>query len=382
MRPELEYFIAMVRSYVERRSAPTPPAGLDWHVLGGFVFGHRLTTALAPPAVNELPESLREEWDRVARDLRRRTAILMLELPALLAQLEAAGCRPLVLKGGGLGYTIYDGSSDRFLSDIDLLVERSRVEQALDALEQVGYAATQTRRQQRFYDVHHFHRILTGRSGIPVEVHWDLSRPSDYFRFDLAGLRERSERITVNGGSFAVPAPGDQLLHAATQCVDEGFTNIWRVIDGARLLRAGGIERDELAVRADRQGMLGVLWVLLRVIDVITGVRDEELESRVAPRGTRRRALESLDPAGKLLSGFASRHAGHRRLMEWLCAPNGATARRHALRFVFPGEAQFLAWGYERVPGRMRRTLVGIGQLWSLVKIAGYHGWCMVTHRR
>jgi hypothetical protein len=385
MNSELDTCIAIVRSYVERNDVDPPRVDLDWRVCLQWIVAHRLVTICAPAIErSEAPDDVRDECVRLARDVKRRTALLYLELPRLCSRLEAGGCRPLVLKGGGLGQTVYQGSGDRFMTDLDILVDRGRLERALEALGDCGYRLVETSRHPRFYERHHFHRILRGPTGINVEVHWDVSRPADYFRFDLEGLRERARSLTMDGISIRLPEPADQLLHAAAQCIDEGFTNVWRVVDGALLLRWGDLNTHGLARRADEQGVGSALWALLRLIDRLTGVASPALEQALAPSRLRQRCIESLDLAGTMMNGFASRHSGHRRLVEWLCAPSGVRSLSQAARFVFPGEALLLAWGHQpdALPGPLKRTRIGLGQLWSLSKIVGYQGWCLATRRR
>ncbi len=70
---------------------------------------------------------------------RARNQAYMLVLMEILALLEQAGIRPLVLKGLALAYQYYPDPALRPTSDIDLLLKKSDILQALHVLARVGY---------------------------------------------------------------------------------------------------------------------------------------------------------------------------------------------------------------------------------------------------
>src|SRR4030095_879182 len=105
-----------------------------------------------------------------------------------------------------------------------------------------GYSGGRAGRSHLYYERHHFHRVLHAEGGVTLELHWDLARPSDYFHLDPVGVFSRASSIPFHGLVMQVPSHSDQLLHAAQQSLREGFNDALRVLDAARLLRAGAAD--------------------------------------------------------------------------------------------------------------------------------------------
>ncbi|MER3458636.1 MAG: hypothetical protein C4309_08450, partial [Chloroflexota bacterium] len=57
----------------------------------------------------------------------------------MIGALEAASIPAIVLKGPALALTIYPDPALRVIGDLDLLVRREQVEQAMAALHSLGY---------------------------------------------------------------------------------------------------------------------------------------------------------------------------------------------------------------------------------------------------
>lgn len=342
-------------------------------------------TTVAPllddPAV---PDGFRDEVGELARGLRLRNAFLLLEMSRFLPALESDGHHPVVLKGAALAETIYRKRGERIFSDLDILVEGSDVAGATATLGRFGYEPAKTSRPPDFYARHHFHRVLVNPSGITVEIHWDLSTPGDYVRFDLEALRRRAATVDAEGIPIRVLSPPDQLLHAASQALREGFNDLKRVVDAGLLLESGAASDVDLADRARRQGLGTAIWTLLRLVEWVTGREvAAELRDAVAPGRLTRRCIESLGLPEKTLSLYTRRRTGLRHLLRWLHAPSARAAARDLMRFVFPGEADFLDHGFQpdSMPGSLGRARITARRLLSLSKAAGYQSWCLLFRR-
>jgi len=243
------YLRELLHAYA--RPQPRPPllpAEPGWPELVRLLERHRVLATLAG-LVRDTGAPLVPPPAELLRPLRLRSSILLLELNRLADALQRAGLQPVVLKGAALAQSVYPRPSQRYFLDLDILVPVERTEETIDLLCGLGYHATGVRHRE-FYRLHHFHRILCSNAGIVVEVHWNLARPTDFVRFDVAGIARRSRTLRVGHGEIRVPCDADQLLHAAAQGMREGFSDLRRVIDAALLLRAGVAADAELGGRA------------------------------------------------------------------------------------------------------------------------------------
>ena len=377
MTPESSYLRALVRAFVAaEKTVPPPPSTVRWSRLRALLLGHHMVPAL-PPLIppGAVPDGLAQELESVTRTLRLRTGLLLHELSRILPALEAAGLRPVVLKGAALAHTVYANPEDRSFLDLDVLVRRERIDEACAILRSFGFEPREDPRSAAFFERHHFHRILRKPSGVTVEVHWDLSRPSDYFRFDLDGWLKRSRLLDAGGMTMRTPSGGDQLLHAASQALGERFSGLRRVLDAALLLRCGAGDDPGLVERARSQGLATALWVLLELAREITEVEAPTgLERGLRPRRAVRSCLASLRLSDRAVALDGSSPEVFKSLLRWLCAPNPLRALAEVGRFVFPGEMHFLEAGYPpgNLPGPARRALLSVRRSGTVVRIASH----------
>ena len=380
--PEERFLVELVRAFVDGRSdAPPPPADLDWPRFRDVVVAHRLLLSVwGVLDLTGAPEETAAALERIARAQRLRAALMMLELERFLPALDQVGARPLVLKGAALSRTVYREGT-RLFADLDVLVDRSRLEEATRALARFGYAPARLVRHETYYDRHHFHRVLRSESGINVELHWDLSRPADYVRMDIEGMQSRARALVSSGVPLHLPAHEDQLLHAASQALREGFRDLRRVVDAALLLRAGAGAAREVAGRAVTSGLGTPLWVLLGMTREVAGVAEPGLETALRPGGFAAACLQSLDLADDALARHR-RPVGVRSLVASLCSPGLATGLSRLQASLFPGEAGFLDDGHhpDDPPGHLRRAVLSTKRLGSLLGAGVYQAWRLASH--
>jgi len=211
------------------------------------------------PVVDLLAERglLRADLVPLARQLaarsvdeeRRRVAIENKVLDAI----GGAGVEVLVLKGALLARTVYPAPETRIRTDIDLLVNAERVEDAYSALRGIGFAPS--------YEVHggapmtQAQWIRRGDSPLhAVDLHWDLSnRPLLKDRFQFQSLLDRSTDLPGHVRPVAGLCAGDALLHACTHYFGhhsgEFRPDQW-LLDMDLLWRAMGEGEDEQVAEA------------------------------------------------------------------------------------------------------------------------------------
>lgn len=159
---------------------------------------HRLLPAMDILATRGLvDEHLRE----VARPLEQHQKRINSNQTALenqlLATVEEAGLEGICLKGAALARWLYPTPEQRYRTDLDLMVSRDRVEEALDLLGELGFG------QPKWTIWSTQASLLHPHTGLIVDLHWQLSdHPVFHHAFSFTELwansipmPERSERI-------------------------------------------------------------------------------------------------------------------------------------------------------------------------------------------
>jgi hypothetical protein len=383
--PELEYLTSLLRAFATDAPRAERTRPVDWARLLGLLRLHRLASALGPLiADGDAPPAFRETLGSDIRQGQRRSTLIALESVRALAAIEERRIRVLLLKGPALGETVYPRADQRYSRDIDILVDARNVDDTCRVLGELGYAPAATARHTSFYRRHHFHLIVRHRLGLLIEVHWNLSRPRDYFQFDIEGLFARSRVLERSHGRFRVPSDMDQILHAASQALRGGFRELHRVLDAALLLRQGAGDDPSLPAIAARQGLATACWLLLGLQERLVGVPVRpDLESALRPRPMVRRCLDSLDLEERAIAGDSLGRLPLKRLLLVLAAPSIGTGSRELRGFLAPGDAELLDEGPDpdRLPGLVSRALLGARHGVVAARLLAYQAWRLASHR-
>ncbi len=387
MSAEIDYFRGLLKHGMNPTVPAPPPADpIDWKA-----FVHLLNVQAPLPLVtrpileiHRTSASLRGMIIDFNKRSRRWSGLLTLELLRLIPALEESGCAPIVLKGPALAQTVYDSPRDRFFNDLDILIPADTWVTALRVLDKFGYHYSKTARHPSYYEQHHFHKAVQNNMGVRIELHWDLSKPADYYRFDLNDWRKSSRSIEVNGVRIAVPSDEKQLLHAAAQAVSEGFIDLRRVVDAAFLLRNGSLQLSSVAKSARNQGIQYGLWTLLDLLRTLGGLEvSTELMLKIQPPESRRNCIRSLSLAEKMLDRSTVHRSGLRTWIYWLCCPDPRLTRSKAYSYLFPDDVHLLEMGYspDSMPSLLNRFRISAIMSWSLLKLTAYQAWCLTKSR-
>lgn len=337
------------------------------------------------------PPEVAEAMRREARVAEFGAARLEQRLRDALGLLEAAGVRPVLLKGAGLAYSAYGGFAGRPMSDLDLLVAPDQLAGASAALRAAGWRPERAA-DARYAAHQHEMPLVSPDGGAVVELHRELLPGGHPFALDGAGMRAAARPVRAPwGAEVLVPAAADQLVHC---CVHFAWSHelrwgAWRTFaDVAALLpmllpAAEGepaaedepAVEDELAalvarVEAARAGC-AVYWTL-RLAAAAGGVAvPPALLGRLAPSLSPRRASWlARHYAQQLVRGGAavpSVTAG-RLLWRWGMRPDagghpGARPWAHAGVTGTPAASGDGAGAAG--PARARRLLRQLGRLWA-----------------
>lgn len=161
-----------------------------------------------------LPDPLRDRLHTFYHFTAARNTMLFRNLKTFLDGAERRGFPVMLLKGVALiagGY--YPDRGLRFLSDLDVLVKLDDVGAADDLLHELGWTAPVRITLDRQLKSHHHLSTVTTPEGIPVEVHFLLSRIP--LSFDLKEMWRRAKPLKSLSPAAYLPSPEDLLIHLA-----------------------------------------------------------------------------------------------------------------------------------------------------------------------
>jgi hypothetical protein len=207
-----------------------------------------LAACLADPGLRrQLPEAFVLYLDFVHAENLRRTHALRHELGQAAACLNEIDIEPLLLKGAiRLVDDLYPDPGWRFMRDLDLLIPRDRLGQAIACLESLGYRFT---RNATEFATRHRHLPPLSRDGAlaVVEIHAELLALPEVLPAEL--VLARSRLVDLDGARVRVPDATDQLAHLIghdrfdTHVCGSGFFLLRSVFETALLCQ------DDLALR-------------------------------------------------------------------------------------------------------------------------------------
>jgi hypothetical protein len=363
LRPEPRYLLDLARAWASDREGPVaPPAGIDPAAFTRL-FGNQpaMQTLLPWLDADHLPQRERAQLHQAAEISRRRTTVLLLELERILPALAESGCQPVVLKGASLALTIYDRPEDRWFLDLDLLIRPEKLSAAYDALARLGYRFAATACPPRYYEDHHFHRILVSNQGVYIEVHWAVTMPASVYGFDLEALRRASVEIPLGYASFQAPSALDQVLHGVLQSVAGGYADLRRILDLHLLdARLDDEHRRLLAARAHAANLSTALWLQYRLREqLLEAAMPAAIDAACRPTPSVLRLFDRLRVAANCLAPAPPRVEGYDYLLHCLCVPRPLRAREMR-RYLFPDQGGLLEAGLGRdgsIPWRQRLRL-------------------------
>jgi hypothetical protein len=280
-------------------------APIDWveGIRLGLLHGalptlHQRLVAQSLPGV---PPATLAALGHYARLSAQRNRALTAELLEVLELLKSKRIDAVPFKGPALAAMLYRDRESRQFGDLDILVRRSDVAAAEEALRTRGYRPWKelTAKEERRCLANGKDRPFVSRDGaFAVEIHWRFT-PSHYpFALDVADLWNRLESRPFEGSTvLSIPA-GDLLLILCVHGTRHQWSSLKWVRDIAGLLAvAGEIDWTRILARARRMGAERMLLTgLLLARDLLHAVLPDEVNARLEhDPGARRLAAQAWD---------------------------------------------------------------------------------------
>lgn len=278
----------------EQELPPAAPAGLDWDKFHQAVSQEQLSGVLAKLSQSH-PGWLPQEGSERLRYRRYRQLLYhadwgAVQAGAVLAALVERDIPPIVLKGWALVALVYANDfSQRQAVDLDLLVRPADAGRAKQALQALGYTATEMEpwpgHFQRFLNSAHYKRVQGAGEKFRifhVDLHWGFPDAPYYDRrISIEALFERSLAIQVAGVGVRSLAVEDILIYGSVHIAHHGYqATLSRYYDLAALLRQTGSRFDwpgMLARASAWRVALPLRRVLAEVEQIWPGVTPAEL---------------------------------------------------------------------------------------------------------
>jgi hypothetical protein len=156
--------------------------------------------------------------------------VIAQQIAEIAACLKSAGIEPVVLKGIALAATVYPVPEWRNMSDIDLLLDRVHIPDAVRLLATLGYQEQDVptwRRSVIELAYRHHPRLEASRpSRVGIELHWVLAPASrSWIATDVNWFRDQTMPVSYVGTTFLGLRPVANLLYLAMHLTVEHGLN-------------------------------------------------------------------------------------------------------------------------------------------------------------
>lgn len=282
-RPEDELLLCCARTCMDSENAERIKAllreDIDWAYLTQMALRHGVMPLLYRSLYTTCPEAVPgATMDQLQSHFYTNALhsyFLTGELLKLLNLFEAHGIPPIPFKGPVLAASVYGDLALRQFGDLDILVHERDVLSAKDLLISQGYRPDP--KLQLSWEAHFVHD--DGR--ITVDLHWGIT-PKDTrevcasFPFDLEGLWERLEPVSLAGTTVRHFSPEDLLLIRCQDAVKEYFKDEWPemrwICDIAELIRVHQeLDWGQVMEQARKLGSQCILFLCLSLAHDLLG---------------------------------------------------------------------------------------------------------------
>ncbi len=208
-------------------------AVVDWQRLASLLATRRLLGTLGPRLLEQAQAGVAQDLALAVEGAlaagRRQSAFLALIAERAVNALALAGIRAATLKGPALSESLYGDPGCRPSGDIDLLVDRERLTQAVTVVRELGYVAPGDHLEDDGLPLLHFTLIHERGQLPPIELHWRIH----WYECDFARERLLAPADWPVGGGPADrlagewrPAPVDELIALLLFYARDGFISL------------------------------------------------------------------------------------------------------------------------------------------------------------
>ena len=194
----------------------------------------------------------------------------------VMADLAAAGVEANIVKGPVFATRLYPYAADRPFTDIDIIVDRDRIEAANTVIKAAGFELWEDPHSGAPEDLQEFKWLLPANPNVMIELHGDLTHSPGLRRKLTFG---RQEMLAVGEASPEHPVALLMIavVHAAG---NHKFFRMQLLVDVLQAVRALPADAEAQFLRAARR--LGAEYELAVTLNAVGRVFDEEKALRLA----------------------------------------------------------------------------------------------------
>jgi hypothetical protein len=285
-----------------------------------------------------IPVDTREVFLRQYLDSGVNVALLSKELATLLSILNDYRIDVILLKGIGLVHQIYDNPAVRPMQDMDILIDRERVSQALEILQDHGYSLVKTDLREGF-TLAYENEVVLRKPGLYVlllDLHWYLF-DSPYYQTGAAisWFKDATNLIPVGNATARVFSLEAQIIYLSGHLSLHHSANEWIWLRDLAYLISHNLESIRWPLVIEKARELELILPLQRTLPILAK------EWRVAIPGQVLDEIESLVPSTREIEianrlTLQERGAGRRFLDDIHAFDRPADAIRFVFYRLFP----------------------------------------------
>ena len=372
--PELELLLTCARRQLSAdhaRRALRLARLLNWSVLLELARDHRLFPLLYWHWKKSLelgfPAEMAPQLDERFRASVARSLLLVQELSNVAEVLGRRGIPVVPFKGPALAENLYGNSALRECADLDVLLRRRDVPEALEALVGAGYADAKRlpATRQTAYITTQYEYPLLSPCGVLVELQWRIVPRYFSLSLDEEQYWGRVQPLTVCGREMGSLSPEDLLLFLCVHGGKHGWAKlIWLADVGELVVSNPRLDWEYIVRHAQRAGALRLLLLGVALSSRLLGTAiPADAEPALARDPVLRRISNRL--ARDLASGKRPTYMRSQRYL-WQVRERWRDRLLYAFRFAFT--ATPVEWEVVNLPPalsglyRLLRVLRGISK--------------------
>lgn len=190
----------------------------NWNEFIALSKSHNLSNLLMGFLVrNDLIDFVPSNQIKELREKNRQNAIqniyLLQEAEIILKQFRVSAIEVIGLKGVYLLDNIYEDISMRSMSDLDLMLKKEDIPEAIEILKKLGYKlSTYFDIRDKNIDIKHVPPMIKNNN-LYLEIHWTLLEENEPFAIDIDGLWARAVPAKIAGVDAFALSLEDLILH-------------------------------------------------------------------------------------------------------------------------------------------------------------------------
>lgn len=260
-----------------------------------------------------------------------KNQLLIEELKSLVAMFREAGIDTMVLKGAAMVVKYYDNLGQRPMADVDVLVPKERIADAIALLSSKGWKSmmqiSYEKKDPQFFKRRPIRKeffSIRASSGFRNELQREFDLHSHVLSDGMDSkldteFWQNSERIEFGNGLHShVPSPSDLLLHAVVHGLRPGRSvNLRWIADAKFIIDKSEVDWDRLVSLANANGLHTQLAFGLNYLVELIGIKipASVLSELSSDRISYRMDAERDSKLEKLSYLWTRNHAQHRQKM-------------------------------------------------------------------